>query len=469
MGKNYVKIIAFLLSLSIFTSLCSGCTFGPNGSAEVTPMEKEESLAVSFDFLGGKDVMPIGGFYAPYNRDFSFDGNQVQNLYSEEIFQLIAEAGVNILTSSADTYSGNGEVVHLALQLGEKYGIGTMVTDGRIGQNVTVEEARKYISDYYDYASFCGMRITDEPSDNNFVLGSESNDIQSWANMGQVFSELGLNVYLNAHPTYKTDEETLKKYRSYIKEMIESCEPNILMWDNYPFTKDGMRTTAYFANMDICREYSLEYGIPFWTFIQAGGQFNDAKEYFDSDPYFPTEAQFNWNVNTCLAFGAQGIQYFPLIQPLHFAYAKTEEYDFNRNGILGAWGNKTPWFYYSKNITAHIRAIDEVLMNSVNKGIIVSGEDAVSDTELVSCILESGSFQELMSVDGDAFVGCFNYNGKTALYVVNYSMEYAQYITLHFNEAQNIRMIQNCETSYVNAKNLTLDMAAGEGVLLVIE
>ena len=74
-----------------------------------------------------------------------------------------------------------------------------------------------------------------------------------------------------------------------------------------------------------------------------------------------------------------------------------------------------------------------------------------------------------MSVNGDAFVGCFNYNGKTALYVVNYSMEYAQYITLHFNEAQNIRMIQNCETSYVNAKNLTLDIATGEGILLVIE
>ena len=108
-------------------------------------------------------------------------------------------------------------------------------------------------------------------------------------------------------------------------------------------------------------------------------------------------------------------------------------------------------------------------MNSVNKGIILSGEQAIKDAELVTCVIESGTFNQLKSVSGDAMVGCFNYNGKTALYVVNYSYENAQHIKLDFGGTQNVRMIQNAETSYVKGKSLTLDMAAGEGILLVLE
>ena len=70
---------------------------------------------------------------------------------------------------------------------------------------------------------------------------------------------------------------------------------------------------------------------------------------------------------------------------------------------------------------------------------------------------------------GDAMVGCFNYNGKTALYVVNYSMEYAQYITLELNDRHNIKTVQNAEETYLKTKTLTLDMAAGEGVLVIID
>ena len=167
--------------------------------------------------------------------------------------------------------------------------------------------------------------------------------------------------------------------------------------------------------------------------------------------------------------GAQGIQYFPLIQPYQFTLAENGGWDFERNGILGAMGNETQWYYYAQNINKHIGAIDEVLMNAVSKGIIVTGEQAKSDTVMTSCVIESGTFNQLKSITGEAMVGCFNYNGKTALYVVNYSFENAQNITLDFTGSQNIRKIQNAETSYVKGNALTLDMAAGEGILLVLE
>jgi len=74
----------------------------------------------------------------------------------------------------------------------------------------------------------------------------------------------------------------------------------------------------------------------------------------------------------------------------------------------------------------------------------------------------------LKSVAGDAFVGCFDYHGKTALYVVNYDMEQPQSIALQFDGACDLQMVKEAESQDLHAEALTLDMFAGEGVLLVI-
>ena len=83
--------------------------------------------------------------------------------------------------------------------------------------------------------------------------------------------------------------------------------------------------------------------------------------------------------------------------------------------------------------------------------------------------IEGNSWRELASITGDAIVGCFNYQGKTALYVVNYDTEYAQKIPLTFQDTYNIKVVQDAKESYVKADQLTLDMKAGDGVLLVFE
>ena len=226
----------------------------------------------------------------------------------------------------------------------------------------------------------------------------------------------------------------------------------------------------YFYDLSIVRRVADDYGIPFWTFIQAGSQWNDSQNYFDTEGYYPDEGEFDWNINTCLAFGSKGISYFPYIQPYYFAYAKSTDFDFERNGMIGAWGNKNRWYYYAQNISKHIQAIDEVLMNSVSKGVIASGEQAVKDTSMAEDVmLEGTSWRELATVEGDAVIGCFNYQGHTALYVVNYSQEYAQKVNLIFKNTVNITMIQNAESSRLKGRDMILDLAAGEGVLLVLE
>ena len=83
--------------------------------------------------------------------------------------------------------------------------------------------------------------------------------------------------------------------------------------------------------------------------------------------------------------------------------------------------------------------------------------------------MESKQLQELKDVTGDVMIGCFHYLSKTALYIVNYDMELAQNIRLEFCADSQIQIVQNAEVSNLYEKELHLDMAAGEGVLLIFE
>ena len=475
--KRHYRQVGMFVVLLLCTSVLIGCAgkeIAKKGENKaVTAMEPEESRAISPSFIGGKDVMPITGYYGPYPSYVSRDGDVFPNYISEEFMEAFADAGINLIVYSSLTYSSNAELVEQYLDMGEKYGIGIFVNDSNVlnyagDDTVTASKVGEEIANYSDYPAFCGMYVVDEPTAPYYQAGDGTKFISKYVELAKILqNDLDILCYMNLLPVWDIDKKQ-EAYEQYVEEFCKTIKPKVLMWDKYPFSSsDGL--DVYFYNMSLIREHAEEGNIPFWAFIQAGAQWNDENRYFDSElPYYPNQSQFNWNVNTSLAFGAQGIQYFPLIQPANFAYALTNEWDFQRNALIGAIGNKNQWYYYAQSINKHIAAIDEVLMNSVNKGIIVNGEQAKKDTDLTNCVIESGKFQELMSVSGDAMVGCFNYNGQTALYVVNYDMENPQLITLNLNKAHNIQLVQDAETSYVNSQNLQLNMAAGEGVLVVI-
>ena len=53
--------------------------------------------------------------------------------------------------------------------------------------------------------------------------------------------------------------------------------------------------------------------------------------------------------------------------------------------------------------------------------------------------------------------------------MVNHSFEQAQKVKLTFDGVQNLQLIQKSKASDANTSELTLDMAAGEGILIVIQ
>ena len=434
----------------------------------ISSMETEEVYALSFDVIGGEDVMPVAGFYGPYVSSYTYEGETQPAMIQDQYYKMIQDGGVNLIVYSNVDYEVDPVTVSYMLQLGQRYGIGHFITDSQVKSGtLSTEELASRIREYSGYSSFCGVHVVDEPFLEG-IVGDGSNDMRHFAPIFAQLEEIGVKAASNILPNwvFASDE----KFETYVNTFVEECAAPYLSVDYYVFDKRSNKLTDYFYNLSIFSQKAEEAQIPLWVFVQAGSQWNDSFSAFDSvTPYYPDEGQFDWNVNTALAYGAKGIQYFPLVQPYWYAWTKTQGLDCERNGIIGAWGNKTQWYYYAQNLSTQITAIDEVLMHSVNKGVIVSGAQAQADSVRSERIIAGTSWRELANVTGDALIGCFNYEGKTALYVVNYDMENSQNVKLDFQDQYSFFVVQDGEKMRCSGSGVTLPMAAGEGVLIVFE
>lgn len=87
----------------------------------------------------------------------------------------------------------------------------------------------------------------------------------------------------------------------YLDDMVETIQPDLLMYDNYPFRDDGKTRDSFFEDMMAHRAKGLEEGIPYWTFIQA---------FRDDRRRLPSESDLRMHIFTHLTAGYTGVAYF---------------------------------------------------------------------------------------------------------------------------------------------------------------
>lgn len=475
-NKKWLRALSGTVCLVMCCSLFTACDskVGKKAAEPMELMEVEEVDTYSFDSIGGTDVMPLGGYFGPHSYAFSANGQSLPDYYSDEFMQMVVDCGVNLITSNGAEYSTYPNKTFELLDQAEKFGIGIFVNDGLVNGSLAedtlpLEQLDDRLSAYINHPACIGAYVVDEPTTDYYISDEISRRLADYAPLIQNLDELGVSAYMNMYPL--TSIGTKEVYRQYLRDKLENCPTPFLSYDRYLFNEGNDLTYAniHFVNMALVREAAEEYDVPFWCFVQAGAQWNDAQIHFDSNGYWPTEGAFKWQANTSLAFGAKGLQYFPLLQPYWFAYAESTDFDFARNGLISAWATKNRWWYYAQNVNKQIAAVDEVLMNSVNKGIIISDDSMLADFDGVDYVMKGTAWRELEDVSGTTMVGCFNYFGKSAFYVVNYDIEHAQKITLDFSDNYAMKVVQEAEESYVATDSLTLTMKAGEGVLIVME
>jgi hypothetical protein len=219
-----------------------------------------------------------------------------------------------------------------------------------------------------------------------------------------------------------------------------------------------------FREMSILRKLGKEYHKPVWCFIQVG---DPLVRQTSIETPFPTEAQTIWNINVQLAYGVKGISYYTIFQPASYTIYNGEKYDFTRDAFFGPPGNINQWYYYVQKENKQISAADHILMNSANMGVIPVGPVA---KRLVQSNEKLSAFRELTGCSADeAIIGCFDYFGKTVLYVVNNSSVNKQKITLNFDNNYGYEVIQRGISVNTTGKSIMLTMEAGEGTLVRIK
>ena len=447
--------------------------------------------SIGFNYENGKNVMPIGGYYGPESSKIT-----------DEMFRALKDSGINMITYQPTKWgTGNYRDVLRLLALADKYGISVYITDpatnaitkdedGDVTAQTTVStstELANAMAQYGIYDSFIGLEVIGEPkpstggdwSANNYKRYKYYDDLlgtlQDYANVSGGYVIQGAGAY-------EPGEYTI----------LNEVEPDVdyLAFDSYLYLEEtplikGYKRNAYFESLDTFRQKSISSSKPFWSYVSAGCDFRDDKSDGETG-YYLTEADLLWNVNTSLAFGAKGITYFPLTQPYYFANVDSEnnEYDYDRNGIIGADGEPNRYYEMVQRANTQISAIDDVLMNADSKGVIAVGNAATDITTAAN--QRSYSFGSIMpktngqytdklsnvTATTGAMVGAFDYHSSEAYYVVNYdtTAEATQTITLTFGSAQTVTVIKDgVETTYNSVPSLALTLDSGEGVLVVLQ
>lgn len=420
--------------------------------------------------------MPIGAFVGPFSPNDS-DKIEYPEFVNEEFFIKCKECGLNLFVYPHEYFNVAPASADKALRLCEKYRFGYFAMHSYFTdvlaekEQFDLEKFRAILQKFSEYPACVGIHTKDEPQTPYFAKMGMLNDAF------YEYAQEGMHTYANLYPKYYWNvpydgkKEGNCTYEEYVDRFIKEVHPRFLSYDHYVYEtyNDSYRTNAedYFKNLSIVRRKAEENKIPFWCFVQAGGHWNDLGKEIPVIEHFPEKGEFFWNVSTQLAYGAKGIQYFPLIQDVKYAISEGGVRDYSRNGIFGADGRTNKWYFFAKEIDAHIRCVGKVLMHSISEGIVVCGR-SVSEVGTGSEVIAEGAYRELKGVSGDAVVGCFDYLGCSAFYVANGLRKENCTVTLSFKNTVCCSITQGTETRVEKGACVALNLFAGEGVLLVI-
>jgi len=425
----------------------------------------------------GEDVMPIGAFNAPpppwkeYTTDYITDEN----------YQILAESGINSPTAQFEyiysnnpngTNKDNGgiESILKSLDCAQRAGIVYIVKEingfNLLADGATPEEWA-LMEAYMSHPAYGGTLLADEPGYNRF--NSIAGIMNSWK-ANEVYGDNksllvhSLPMYANAaqlyYGMYGTQTGTppidfTSDYEGWVRQYVEMVRPQVYSYDFYPFYggAEGVWHTNYYQNLSVIREVCMEYNIPFWTWAQAGT--------FDG-PRGTSYAELAIQAHTALAYGAKGIQWFTYWRPYHYDDTTMP------TGLVDREGKKTKYYDYVKSVNTQIAAVDHVLMKSKSAGVIQVGSSVLGEIPSADKLTSHGALTSANGI-GNALIGCFDYRDQGyAYYVASNDIYNDATITLNFNGTYALEKIQSGVSKQVTAKSITVNVPAGEGVLVVV-
>lgn len=193
----------------------------------------------------------------------------------------------------------------------------------------TPQELAKFVeSSMQAYPNITGWCIGDEDWSDKFSQVKQLHDaIRPFAKDAIVYSVLqGMNF--GSCPTSGS-------YVEYVKLAVKEIDPDIVIYDLYPFYNGGT-CTRFFENMAIIREISQDANKPYWSWMQSHGMTTITNE--------PSESQMRLQAFASLTYGFTGLGFW--------TYSST--YNPYTNAMLDSNGNKTEMYETVANMMPEI-------------------------------------------------------------------------------------------------------------------
>jgi hypothetical protein len=269
-----------------------------------------------------------------------------------------------------------------------------------------------------------GFYIWDEPGRNyqfctpfNLKPNNDFEDINRMASQLRSSSEFKDKLdFVNLFPTYWEGTKTFNDYEKYVDAFINSMtyRPRVICFDHYPYLKKefgGFRKDFY-ANLEIFRNKSNQYQIPFWMIILSSEHLDYKKLSFE---------EISFQAYSALAYGAKGIGYYIFSKSWeHYGYRSwILEKNFDNSSLPdSSYGE---FFPLVKQLNSRIQAIGKFLLDKECSEVIHLSNEPNNQQMILPKYLSKDSLIiiDKSTSDKDIFFGLFsNKQIKDKIYVL---------------------------------------------------
>ena len=382
-----------------------------------------------------KKIMKVAYKMPPQKNWNKFrDANQKNpNYITKEHYKRVVDAG---FTHGMGLLEHGADVALRALKIAKKVGLKYYVRDAVNWANILHPDYFYYngknYKKYMKYSSFAGVYIFDEP--NTVLYPNLSKMVKGY---NEFFKGVG-EPLVNLLPTYASHVEQLGagSYEEYIEEYIRQVPTTYVMYDHYPIRvknkTEEFLNADFLYNCKVVAEACKKHGRQLRTFIQSSVM--DAGK----TDFLPEMLDFQ--IHTHLAHGSQALIYY---------YYWADECDNAISGITDWNGNPTPLYYGAKKIHGELALYEDKYLDCkwIGSRYVKGAEKHHNDVDFARVgVDESGEFK----AQYDLVVGEFDYNGKKALYLVNYT-----YPRLGLENEVEFDLAEDCEC-YHNGEMIIL-------------
>jgi hypothetical protein len=221
-------------------------------------------------------------------------------------------------------------------------------------QEDVTKRIERLLKRYGPSPAMAGLNMYDEPNSRLFgILAHARRELQRLAP--------GELPYVNVWPSYAAPRALgARTYRRYVNRYLNTVSPPLLSFDHYPLLSKGI-TSDYFFNWAVIRNFSREFGVPSWGFIQSVGF--DGRRVGLARRRTPDKNEIFWQINVGLAYGARGIQYFTYWTPDD---PKTK---FN-DALITRNGEFTPRYRYATEANDYLKKVGKKLLPLKSESVV---------------------------------------------------------------------------------------------------